>query len=495
MIGKVPGTGSGFHGLISYLMKGKTHEPNPDRVAWTSSQNLLVDDPALAPRLMRAVAKQSRRCQKPVYHLVISWSREENPTDDLMRTVGATTIADLQLHEHQAILIAHNDTEHKHLHMVVNRVHPVTAKAWHASNDYARIEISLRKQAEAMGLAYVPGKFNDPEAFGHTQRRAKDGEYQSAVRHGKPLPMEKFSAEEIKSRRLQLAPMFGGAGSWDELTQHLRATGLSLQSKGQGLVITDGLGFMKLSDLGKQVRLPALEHAYGEGFAAYAARERLQPQQTYRTDVVPTEYAPLLAEPAASAPIVPARPKRSVGPPDESEDEDKPEALSDAEKELLREEARRARIEARELELAARKRAHAAAASGSDDTIRGRDFVAADADHDHPHTSVEPRMADDPRSLAQAGLSGAFESFEMAQQLFKMGLLDRQGIEKASAELAYAKEQFGKHQTTQEWLQDGLRETFKPDTGTSKELTALQKREQELEIQIKREKEQRDRDR
>lgn len=228
---------------------------------------------------MRATANQSARCKKPVYHLAIAWHEDENPTDDMMREVGAQTLKDLELEEHQALFIAHKDTAHKHLHIVINRVHPETAKAWNNSNDYKRIEISLRKQAEARGLPYVPGRFNDPSRFAGKGRGARDGEYQAAVRHGKPAPKSMWSRDDIKALRGVLVPTFAGASSWDELGAAVSALGFRLSPKGQGLIIEGADGYMKLSDLGKEVRVKALEDSFGESYAAYTSRTAAIPDE------------------------------------------------------------------------------------------------------------------------------------------------------------------------------------------------------------------------
>jgi hypothetical protein len=46
---------------------------------------------------MRNTAERSARCERPVYHLVVSWRRDEEPSPELMRQVGDTTLADLKL--------------------------------------------------------------------------------------------------------------------------------------------------------------------------------------------------------------------------------------------------------------------------------------------------------------------------------------------------------------------------------------------------------------
>lgn len=309
MIGKVAGSGGGFRGVVNYLMLGKKDEPDPDRVAWVQVHNMLTENADLVPRIMRATANQSARCKKPVYHLAIAWHENENPTDDMMREVGAQTLKDLELEEHQALFIAHKDTAHKHLHIVINRVHPETTKAWSNSNDYKRIELSLRKQAEARGLPYVPGRFNDPEKFGGKGRGARNGEYQAAVRHGKPPPKGMWSKEDVAALRGLLGPVFTEARSWDDLETKVGALGFRVSPKGQGLIIEGADGYMKLSNLGKQVRLASLEDSFGERYAAYSPRRVALP------DAALQPGGDILTRTAPSAP--PSRtPGKADGPLD-----------------------------------------------------------------------------------------------------------------------------------------------------------------------------------
>ena len=276
MIGKVPRAGTGFRGVVNYLMRGKRGASlDPNRVAWAETRNLLVDEPDLAPKIMRLTAERSARCERPVYHLVVSWRSDENPTAELMRQVGDATLADLDLAEHQAIYIAHHDTEHQHLHMVVNRVHPERHTAWHRSNDWPKIERSLRRQSEAMGMPYVPGRHNDPEKFVDRGKNARSSEYRRAERLGtvQDLP-RRWTREQIAARRPRLADTFDKARSWDDLARSLSADGLTVARKGQGIVVGDATGTMKLSDLRRDIRLNTLEFKFEESFDTYAQRLR-----------------------------------------------------------------------------------------------------------------------------------------------------------------------------------------------------------------------------
>src|SRR5690606_14584799 len=74
-----------------------------------------------------------------------------------MVRVADRLLAELGLQEHQVLIVAHGDTRHRHVHLMVNRVHPDTLRAWDDRHDYARIERSLRVQERELGLREVPG--------------------------------------------------------------------------------------------------------------------------------------------------------------------------------------------------------------------------------------------------------------------------------------------------------------------------------------------------
>lgn len=79
------------------------------------------------------------------------------------------------------------------------------------------------------------------------------------MREGKGAPRRGWTTARIMGEREQLNPIFDAARSWRDLEARLAEQKRALEKKGQGLVITDGEGEMKLSALGTQVRLRQLE--------------------------------------------------------------------------------------------------------------------------------------------------------------------------------------------------------------------------------------------
>lgn len=164
MLANVPRPGKGFAGLARYLFEGHAgRSSKKGRVNWTTALNLMTDEPRMAMKIMTATARLSKRCERPVYHLIVSWHADEQPSRAQMESVAGTTLAQLGLERHQVLIVAHGDTRNPHMHLIVNRVHPETGVAWSTSQDYRRIERSMRMQAEAMGFRFVPGRHNRPE--------------------------------------------------------------------------------------------------------------------------------------------------------------------------------------------------------------------------------------------------------------------------------------------------------------------------------------------
>ena len=125
-----------------------------ERVAFIHTENLSgIEDDRAAVGLMIDTAKQSRRCEKPVYAFSLAWHPdEEAPDKTRMIEAGREALKALGMQEHQALMIAHTDTAHPHVHVIVNRVHPDTGKAINLYKDQEKL------QAWALGYERAQGK-------------------------------------------------------------------------------------------------------------------------------------------------------------------------------------------------------------------------------------------------------------------------------------------------------------------------------------------------
>ncbi|HEY0950540.1 relaxase/mobilization nuclease domain-containing protein [Nocardioides sp.] len=252
----VSSSGRSFRALASYLATGRTGRGS-DRVAWSEGRNIPTDRPELAAEIMHhtAAGRRDERVAQPVYHVAISFDLKDRPTRSQMRQVADRMLEDLGLGGHQALIVAHRDRAHQHVHILVNRIHPETGKAWDRWQEKARTEQSLREQEKALGFREVAGRLYQVEGREPPDRAPlTNPERRERGRSAEPIFVERVRAD---------APRFWAAASWDALETALAERGLRLERKGQGLVITDGQREVKASRVHRDLSLCQLEARYG----------------------------------------------------------------------------------------------------------------------------------------------------------------------------------------------------------------------------------------
>ena len=271
-------SGRRFAALARYLLRGRSGE-DPERVAWTVGRNLGLDDPELAAVLMQATASGNERVESPVYHLTINFDPADSVTPTQMQAVADRVLTDLGLAGYQALMVAHQDRAHRHVHIMVNRVHPETGVVWDRWQDQPRIQRALRELEREFGLRQVAGRLYQLDGQTPPERaRLTNGERRQAERTGDPAFPDRVRGclAELRAAR-----------SWGELEEQFARHGLRLERKGQGLVITDGEHQVKASRVARDLSLRRLEARFG---FAYPARE--SPAQAPERE--PDERSPLM---------------------------------------------------------------------------------------------------------------------------------------------------------------------------------------------------------
>ena len=88
---------------------------------------------------------RGRKNLRPVLHYTLSWAASEKPTPEHMQQTALASLNALGLLEHEALIAAHSDKQHLHVHIVVNTVHPQTGLT--APMKFTKLQLS--KWAEA----------------------------------------------------------------------------------------------------------------------------------------------------------------------------------------------------------------------------------------------------------------------------------------------------------------------------------------------------------
>ena len=143
-------TGKSFKGAALYYLHDKSPENGPkattsERVDWTYTLNCLHDDPEKAieemqqtcldqTRLKREAEKplRGRPLEKPVMTVALAWHPEMQPDQREMIKAAQDFLNLMEWNEHQVLMVAHNDTKHRHVHLIINKVHPETGMTLNA---------------------------------------------------------------------------------------------------------------------------------------------------------------------------------------------------------------------------------------------------------------------------------------------------------------------------------------------------------------------------
>lgn len=165
MVPDIAGNGASFRGAGAYYLHDKPHtnaageRVNPDttnRVAWTEMRNLVADTPEAALdemwftveaqdmiKMQAGVKLTGQKMSDPVKTLSLAWHPDDASklTKADMLEAADSFLEQMGWNEHQALIVAHNDTAHPHVHIILNRVHPETGRTLKDYREQKRAQV------------------------------------------------------------------------------------------------------------------------------------------------------------------------------------------------------------------------------------------------------------------------------------------------------------------------------------------------------------------
>ena len=178
MIASVHKGGASFKGVVAYcLSEGRAPEDRREdlgddkagRVAWSDTRNLPTEDPRRAARVMAATVSRAeelkelagvkaggRALEKPVCHYSLSWGEDETPSPEEVRGAVTESLKVMGLEDRQAVMVAHRDKEHPHVHVVVNRVSVEDGRAAKLGNSYLKLSRWAERYEREQGRIRCP---------------------------------------------------------------------------------------------------------------------------------------------------------------------------------------------------------------------------------------------------------------------------------------------------------------------------------------------------
>lgn len=156
MIVKLLKRGRSFKGAWQYHFHDKRPGPNhphpvtDERVLYRGTRNLATQNPETAWKMMAftcqiapylkeqaGLSNRGKKCTRPVLPVLISYGKGQNPAFNETECDIDEVLGILGVSDHEAVWAVHDDTANRHIHLLVNTVHPVTGKAAQFGKDHA----------------------------------------------------------------------------------------------------------------------------------------------------------------------------------------------------------------------------------------------------------------------------------------------------------------------------------------------------------------------
>ena len=171
-----------FNDLVAYIEAGHDQSPEPRRQLSGDFANVIdyataptdqksgaekciairthgVTGIATASLEMNTVAQKNTRCRDPVYHIILSWPEHEQPAAELIFDAAEHALDALGLGAHQYVLAVHGNTDNRHCHISVNRIHPRTFKSHNIAWAHRNLHRAARESEIKHGWSHDNGIF------------------------------------------------------------------------------------------------------------------------------------------------------------------------------------------------------------------------------------------------------------------------------------------------------------------------------------------------
>lgn len=257
--------------LVDYILAPETDNAAEKCVHW-SEQGFGISDGRAIKQQMILSAEAATRSSDTVAHYVISWQAGLAPSNRQIDDAAKELLSALGAAEHRAVWAAHSDTDNIHVHVVLDRVHPLTDRVLDLYRDVPKIH----RAAKTIALAQGWGPVMDSR---YTVDRAVARDREPALSQ-KAILMEAKTGTISAQRYAQtvVPDAIAGAKSWEDLHARLAQAGLSYAPQGSGAVIRIGDTGVKASRVSRSASLSRLEKTFGPfrpaGPATHSTPER-----------------------------------------------------------------------------------------------------------------------------------------------------------------------------------------------------------------------------
>ena len=232
---------------------------------------------------MRDVAYENPRVSQPLMHFQLCWKPGETPSESQWLSSAERSIEALGFSQHQYIIVPHEDKEHFHVHVMLNRVHPESVKAHNPRLSLLTLHKIARELEHEFGWSETEGLFRwdkernqavrntriEMNAIREKSEKSRTETSASVARqdHFRDEPSLKAFASRQPAETLR--KLLAGEANWQRVHLALSSHGLTIQKAERG-GYTVGVE-------GSEVRVKASD-VFRSAFAGKEARSRTEAQ-------------------------------------------------------------------------------------------------------------------------------------------------------------------------------------------------------------------------
>lgn len=214
---------SSFAGLVNYIVDPQN---KTERIGLVRSVNCYSDRPdCVIAEVLNTQQMNQRATSDKTYHLVVSF-RDDELTQDILQKIEDHLCDGLGFGEHQRLSVVHHDTDHLHMHIAINKIHPARLTIHNPHYDYKVIGTLCEKLEQEYGLT--------PDNH-ETIKRGAQGRSSN-------IEFKAGSQSLIGWMQQECLAQLQSATSWSELHQVLNDHGVELRLRGNGFVFVSSNG-------------------------------------------------------------------------------------------------------------------------------------------------------------------------------------------------------------------------------------------------------------
>jgi hypothetical protein len=237
-----------------------------EKVGGVRVTNCNTSDPAAATTLIEVTqAANTRSKTDKTYHLVFSFPPGEEPDLKTLHAIEDQLVAAIGYADHQRISAVHIDTDHLHVHVAINKVHP---KGFQNIEPYYDKK-KLMETCERLEIEYGLTRTNHGLDGREPKAKVKERQAQAEI-HGGIETITGLVARD-------LAPRLKEAKDWKEVNSILAEHGLQIKQRGAGLVIGSGKLWVKASQCDRGLSFKAMTDRLGTMESVPPAKESVPP--------------------------------------------------------------------------------------------------------------------------------------------------------------------------------------------------------------------------